>query len=248
MDAFGIKKTEMNLFDGDVEGFIGWEEGAYWTRVMERLIHKVSTQTKGMHGKTFLEVGCGRSVYMPIAQRNGMFTIGLDLSKEFLKLNKQQVICADAENLPFEDDSIDYLLCVGVIHHVPHKEKMAKELARIAKGKLLILETHSMSLNWIYWVIRKTLIKIWGWERVKAFIGFGTPYESFISKGLIMKFMNSKFNLKCEYYSPFREPPIPFIRKRFDFGKLNDILERIPLIRKFGTYIVFECEYVGSND
>jgi SAM-dependent methyltransferase len=237
-----IKETEMQLFDNDPQGFIGWEEDAYWVRVKNILVKIIDERINDLPGKIFLEVGCGYSAYIPIAKSKGMETVGFDLSRGLLRLNQEtNKICGDGENLPFADKSIDFLLVVGVIHHVPDQKKMVEELARIVKddGSFLIIEPHSMSVNYIYWAGRLALIRLLGWERVKKLIGFGTPHESFVSKSVLTQGFDG-FKLQIRFYSPAREPPIKFIKEHVDLEKVNAILEQLPFVRRFGTYILVE--------
>lgn len=47
-------------------------------------------------------------------------------------------VVADAEHLPFTNNSVDYLAAVALIEHLPHEKQAAKEFARILRrgGKL----------------------------------------------------------------------------------------------------------------
>lgn len=48
-------------------------------------------------------------------------------------LNHQQFIEADGENLPFTDNSFDYVICIHVLEHVEHPQKFMDEQFRVAK-------------------------------------------------------------------------------------------------------------------
>lgn len=45
----------------------------------------------------------------------------------------QQFICADGEQLPFEDGAFDYVICCQVLEHVDDPIKFCKEQGRVAK-------------------------------------------------------------------------------------------------------------------
>lgn len=243
MTSIEIKKLEMSLFDEGIEDFTGWEEGAYWVRVMRKITNTINTSTEYLSGRTFIDLGCGKSLYIPIARANGLVPIALDISIEFLALNENcHKVLADGENLPFRDSSIDYTCVIGMIHHLPNKELGISEVQRITRGLFYINEPYSRSLNWVYWFIRRCLIALIGQDRMMKLLGFGTPHESFVSKAQLRDGLKDKFNLDVVYYSPFREPPLKFIRERCDFGRLNDFLERLPLIRSLGTYISVKGE------
>ncbi len=48
-------------------------------------------------------------------------------------LSHQEFICADGENLPFENKEFDYVICCHVLEHVENPEKFLKEMMRVAK-------------------------------------------------------------------------------------------------------------------
>jgi SAM-dependent methyltransferase len=57
-------------------------------------------------------------------------------------LNKQELIKADGENMPFKDKEFDYVICCHVLEHVDHPDKFLNELARV--GKRGYIETPSL--------------------------------------------------------------------------------------------------------
>ena len=92
-----------------------------------------------------------------------------------LKVYKnQQFLCADGENLPFEDKSFDYAICCQVIEHVEDPIKFSKEQARVAKAGYM--ETPSLIGEYLApkeshkWVILEIDEKIVMYEKDK--VGF----------------------------------------------------------------------------
>jgi ubiquinone/menaquinone biosynthesis C-methylase UbiE len=58
----------------------------------------------------------------------------LDISKEFLKGKpKVESVLAQAENLPFDDNSIDLAMVVRIIHHLPDPVPAFQEIHRVLK-------------------------------------------------------------------------------------------------------------------
>lgn len=228
----------MEAFD-DAQAFLSWEEGSYWNRVQQIVIEKINSNIDT--AESVLEVGCGKSVYLPLVKDQNTIAVGLDLSKALLKLNEQgERVLGDGENLAFTPQSFDYVICVGSIHHMPNKGGAIIEIAKVCKKKLFIIEPNAQSSNWLYWVARKVILGIFGYERVKKWVGFVAPYETFVSKSTIKKNLPD-FTIKIKFYSPFRAPPLKAFSK-MDFGKLNNFLEKIPGIRRMGTYIMIEAE------
>ncbi|MGG5208985.1 class I SAM-dependent methyltransferase [Chryseobacterium sp. MIQD13] len=65
-----------------------------------------------------------------------------DLGEEFLNVDllpyeSVDVIC-DIENIPFKDNSVDYIINIAVLEHVPNPQKVISEIHRILKpgGKI----------------------------------------------------------------------------------------------------------------
>jgi ubiquinone/menaquinone biosynthesis C-methylase UbiE len=242
MDSVAVKSSEMTAFN-DADAFLSWEEGPYWTRMQKMVIKKVSSQLKD--AESILEVGCGKSVYLPIADKNDLIAVGVDISKALLRLNKNGLlVLGDGEKLSFAQSSFDYVICIGSIHHMPDKAIAIKEIAKVCKYKIFIIEPHSMSANWLYWAMRKLAIFTFGYDRVKKWAGFVAPHESFLSKKTIVENLED-FELKIKFYSPFRAPPLKAL-SRINFESMNDLLEKVPGIRRMGTYIVVEAERVRS--
>jgi ubiquinone/menaquinone biosynthesis C-methylase UbiE len=228
----------------DSEAFLEWEEGSYCTRVQQHVMEKVSAQFTS--GQKVLEVGCGKSIYLPLAKESSI-AVGMDICKNFLKLNKDfERVVGDAENLSFPFSSFDYVLCMGLLHHMPDKKNALNEIAKVCNSKIFILEPHSMSINWIYRGVRKIAIALFGFERVKKWVGFVTPHETFISKRFVEENL-SDFQLKFTFYSPFRAPPLKALN-RLNFEAVNDFLEKMPGIRRMGTYMVVEGERIRGNE
>jgi SAM-dependent methyltransferase len=94
-----------------------------------------------------------------------------------LKVYKhQEFICADGENLPFQDKSFDYVICCQVIEHVNDPIKFAKEQVRVAKAGYM--ETPSLIGEYLApkeshkWVILEIDEKIVLYEKEK--VGFAS--------------------------------------------------------------------------
>jgi ubiquinone/menaquinone biosynthesis C-methylase UbiE len=240
VDSVTVKNSEMVAFN-DTDAFLSWEEGPYWSRVQKNVIAKLDTDLNSAN--SVLEVGCGKSVYLPLIRNHDAIAVGVDLSKALLSLNeKGQKVLGDGENLAFAPKSFDYVFAVGSVHHMPDKDKAIAEIASVCKKNLYIIEPHSMSANWFYWAARKVILRLFGYEKVKKWAGFVAPHESFVSKGTIVKSLPD-FKLKIKFYSPFRAPPLKAF-SRINFESINGFLEKLPGIRRMGTYIVIEAERI----
>jgi ubiquinone/menaquinone biosynthesis C-methylase UbiE len=105
------------------------------------------------NGSKMLDIGCGSgSLLHDLYLRNPTFKLyGIDQSKDQLKRANQRIknlsdkiyfLRANAENLPFPDESFDFVMSVGVLKHITDKRKALEESARVLKpgGKMFIIE------------------------------------------------------------------------------------------------------------
>ena len=128
--------------------------------------------------KKLLEVGVGAGSDFLQWVRAGTKAYGIDLTDEAVQhvkhrlslygLEAEQIITADSENLPFEDDTFDIVYSWGVIHHTPDTEKAMKEIIRVCKpgGKCKVMIYHRKSLlAWFFW-IKHALLKMKPWLSV----------------------------------------------------------------------------------
>ena len=115
-------------------------------------------------GQRLLEVGVGAGTDFVNWVRNGAIATGVDLTEAGVALTKERlaleglhadVHVADAEKLPFQNDSFDIVYSYGVIHHSPDTQRAVDEVWRVLKpgGKALVM---------IYRVPSWTALMVWG--------------------------------------------------------------------------------------
>jgi len=46
----------------------------------------------------------------------------------------------DGYTLPYDDDSFDVVVCMFVLHHIPHHKKIIEELKRVCAKRIIIIE------------------------------------------------------------------------------------------------------------
>ena len=81
-----------------------------------------------------LDVGCGTAFYF------GMFEnyTGVDNSLGMIEKSDANVIFAEAEKLPFEDESFDTVISLSAIHNFNDPEKSVSEMKRVSKNKIIV--------------------------------------------------------------------------------------------------------------
>ena len=85
-----------------------------------------------------LEIGCGPGHIIKMIADRGAVAVGVDLSPEMIRVAKQlhsniQFEVANAESLPFADDSFDAVLINFTIHHFARPINCFIEILRILK-------------------------------------------------------------------------------------------------------------------
>lgn len=95
--------------------------------------------------KLVLDAGCGFGRHTYYAAEYGSEVVGFDLSdaveaayKNCRKFPKVHIIQADIYNLPFRG-KFDFIMSIGVLHHLPRPKEGYMELVRLARPKTLIL-------------------------------------------------------------------------------------------------------------
>jgi len=106
-----------------------------------------------------LEVGCGTGNYLEKLKDKVSFLIGLDGSQKMLVRAKSKsphikLIRANAEYLPFPDQSFDAIYCIQVLHHISDRHKFTSEIFRTLKqGGRFVLQTcsHEQLLSFCFY-------------------------------------------------------------------------------------------------
>lgn len=126
----------------------------------EQAFDLIINELKPWPGATILDAGCGSCAHSVRLARRGFNVRAVDFSESALEMAMQFVrakalggqITLGRESLlelSFSDQSFDFVLCWGVLMHIPDVEKAVAELARVVKpgGSLVISEGNKSSLE-----------------------------------------------------------------------------------------------------
>ena len=95
--------------------------------------------------KTILEIGVGAGADFQNWCRHARHATGVDLTDKAIALTRERLELsrvpreqyalhtADAENLPFEDESFDLVYSWGVLHHTPDTNRAFREVFRVLR-------------------------------------------------------------------------------------------------------------------
>lgn len=121
-----------------------------------------------------LEIGVGLGAdHQRFAQAGARLT-GIDLTDRAVEHTrrrlgllglKSDLRVADAESLPFPDESFDWVYSWGVLHHSPHTPKAVSEVLRVLKrgGTAKVMMYHKWSLVGLMLWVRYALLGLRPW-------------------------------------------------------------------------------------
>jgi SAM-dependent methyltransferase len=94
-----------------------------------------------------LDVGCGTGLYAAEVSRQGWAVAGVDISEDMLRLARERgldVVHADAEALPFDDQSFDAVISMWTHTDVGDFTQVVREVARVLRrdGPFVYIGAH----------------------------------------------------------------------------------------------------------
>ena len=158
-----------------------------------------------------LDIGCGTGrILKKIKIVNSKMTgVGLDISEEVISIATRdkrdglEFLRGDSENLPFKNNSFDYILCVNSFHHYSETSKVVSEMRRVLKesGKVLfgeiwlpfglkfIINIYLNAINNYFTFLSKGDYKIYSKKDLKTiFSEEGLKMKSFKIESLVLSF------------------------------------------------------------
>lgn len=129
-----------------------------------------------LHG-ALLDVGCGPGLLLASLAANypGLRLAGLDIAREMVRIaterlgTRAEVELGDAESLPWEDASFNYVFCVDSFHHYPNPKKALIEFHRVLKpgGQVILADPTAplpvrAVLNSLIRLLRMGEVRIYG--------------------------------------------------------------------------------------
>ncbi|MEO8086283.1 MAG: class I SAM-dependent methyltransferase [Bacteroidota bacterium] len=121
---------------------------------LERLERCLGFPLEKLKGKSVLEVGCGAGRFTELLVKSGALVHSIDLSHA-VEANKRnigeqpnyRIAQAGAYEIPFNDESFDVVICLGVIQHTPSSEKTIDSLwQKVIPGGMLVIDHYRWRL------------------------------------------------------------------------------------------------------
>lgn len=196
--------------------------------------------------KKVLDYCCGDGRYAFYCAKKGAETIGIDISEVAIKKcksvarqqrlnNKTAFFVMDAEEMGFKDNTFDFIICMGVLHHLNFGMAM-RELSRVIKHDGEIICTEALGHNPFIRFYRKLTPHL------------RTKYElNHIIKLPQLDIAREHFGyIKINFFHLSTLAAVPF-RNMSIFAGLLSVLEtidnfmlKLPLIKTQAWMIIFE--------
>src|SRR4029078_10582540 len=120
------KNKEIAFFDAHAEHDA---DDVCTPQANERIIAAFVRLSGLSRGARVADLGCGSGVFTGLLGRYVFQSIGFDISPKLIELGPRKSpglerIEGDAENLPFESESLDGVLLSGLVHYFPDQRRI----------------------------------------------------------------------------------------------------------------------------
>ncbi len=148
---------------------------------LRRHLAVVEMPLADLRGKTALEIGSGAGAHSALFASHGASVVAADITPERVMATARKLALvangegrayqADAENLPFRDDSFDIVYSNGVLHHSEDTERCIEEVHRLLKpgGRAVIMLYSRHSAAYWFNILPRALItaEIFRWPEAQ---------------------------------------------------------------------------------
>jgi len=153
------KQVTKKHFDESAKDYNNSYDGKFVKCMYDEIVERVLTANP----KSILDLGCGNgNVLEKIKLKSDADLYGLDLSENMIELAKEklgtrvELKVGDAEQLPYDDNQFDVIICNASFHHYPNPDQVLREIRRVLKpnGTLVLgdptapFEWYLKFLNW----------------------------------------------------------------------------------------------------
>jgi ubiquinone/menaquinone biosynthesis C-methylase UbiE/uncharacterized protein YbaR (Trm112 family) len=124
----------------------------------DRLLRESGWILADLRGTTILECGSGAGRFTEVLCQTGAEVTSVDFSSAVRanaasngRFDNLRLVQASIYQLPFEPESFDYLLCIGVIQHTPDVEKAFKSMFRfLRRGGRFCIDVYASPMSYLH--------------------------------------------------------------------------------------------------
>ena len=171
------RKFDRDFFDGDRRyGYGGYN---YHERFWSKTVVDFKNYWNIDSNSSILDIGCGKGFMIYDFLKlipNINKIIGIDISEYAIKNSKKEVSkylrVANANNLPFKDNSFDFTISINTIHNLELEEckKALKEISRVTKkGSFITVDAYrnkeEQKRMYDWNLTAKTIISVEDWKK-----------------------------------------------------------------------------------
>ena len=138
------------------------------TQKYEKIISVLQDFNPGTQSLNCLDIGCSSGIITSLLGDRFRMAIGMEIDQEAIQYAEHhsssprvQFLAADSMALPFQDDSVDVIVCNHIYEHVPYADQMMDEIYRVLKehgfcyfsagNKYMVIEGH-YGLPFLSWI------------------------------------------------------------------------------------------------
>jgi ubiquinone/menaquinone biosynthesis C-methylase UbiE len=149
------KEQSKDRYNKQAEKYDSGDKGKHARELYEDVLNKLDQ----FSFNKLLDVGCGTGNLLSlVSSKYNTEIAGVDLSQKMLEIahnklgDNADLREGDSENLPFDDEIFNMIICTDSFHHYPHPETVLTEIRRVLKpnGNILIADPWAATLVRLY--------------------------------------------------------------------------------------------------
>jgi ubiquinone/menaquinone biosynthesis C-methylase UbiE len=118
-------------------------DSSYYGQHAKKLYYCVINAMNRYKYQSVLDIGCGTgNILVEVLKKQNVHAAGIDLSENMLSIAKSRLDSSvdlqkgDSENLPWESNTFDLIICTDSFHHYPKPKVALAEMKRVLKHHL----------------------------------------------------------------------------------------------------------------
>lgn len=142
-----VKAANVKIYDEISDDYGEHHDGSQPYAETQLFLKAIADNFRTEHGplreRVLVDVGCATGIGLDIGSNAYAHRVGVDISLSNLRAIAKKgytPVMADAERLPFRDNSIDQMTCFATLHHFPEPAAFIRNAGRsISEGGVLLV-------------------------------------------------------------------------------------------------------------